>query len=626
MKLSLRNKILIPMAALIVVGMGVSTVVSYLNASSALEAAVIDHMKQISECTERSILSWNADLKRDLEGWSEQMVFRTATEDSFVGKKARASADAELKILSEKYGCYESINLATAGGDSVCTSVDGGGERINVADRDYFKAAMEDRTFVSKVMESKRTGAPVFVIATPVRDEGKVAGVLYSVIDLRYFSQHFIDKVKVGQTGYAFVVDQNGSLIAHPEHSMMMKTDIKGLPFGADILNTRDGIIRYEWKGVAKLVHVKSIEGTDWSLAFGANVEELLAPARSIGCANSLVGGIVVLFGVLIAFLVARSITNPINRITAGLAEASGRVAMGAEQISDSSRQLAEGASEQAASLEETSSSLEEMSSMTRQNADNASQAMDIVRETREDMGAASEVMEALADSMHDITGASQETQKIVKTIDEIAFQTNLLALNAAVEAARAGEAGAGFAVVADEVRNLAIRAAEAAKNTSALIEETTRKVSEGATLVAGADKTFGKVREGANRLSEIVREIAAASSEQAQGIELVSKTVSEMDRVVQHNAANAEESASASGDMNSQARGLKEYVLELGALVSGANGKRQSAAKPEAPRKGIPGFLKGENAMPAAVTAMGGKELSPRRVISLEDPDFNDF
>ena len=188
---------------------------------------------------------------------------------------------------------------------------------------------------------------------------------------------------------------------------------------------------------------------------------------------------VVLLLGICMAYLIVRSITKPIRLVVDGLAEGAEQVASAAGQVSGSSQQLAEGASEQAASIEETSSSLEEMSSMTRQNAEHASQANKLMAETSDVVVKANQSMDRLTVAMVEITTASEETSKIIKTIDEIAFQTNLLALNAAVEAARAGEAGAGFAVVADEVRNLAMRAAEAAKNTANLIEGTVKKIKD---------------------------------------------------------------------------------------------------------------------------------------------------
>lgn len=289
--------------------------------------------------------------------------------------------------------------------------------------------------------------------------------------------------------------------------------------------------------------------------------------------------GIVLILGIFLAVLIIRSITKPINEVVRGLAEGADRVASASNEVSSSSEELAEGASEQAASIEETSSSLEEMSSMTRQNASNAEQANHLMRTTRDTVSRASGSMEKLTVSMTEISRASEDTSKIIKTIDEIAFQTNLLALNAAVEAARAGEAGAGFAVVADEVRNLAMRAAEAARTTSDLIEGTVKKVKEGSNLLGVTDGEFQEVAVSVEKSAELVGEIAAASNEQSQGIEQINKAVVNMDTVVQRNAANAEESASASKEMKGQAALMKGFVNALTVLVDGTGGRRDNGA-----------------------------------------------
>jgi len=289
--------------------------------------------------------------------------------------------------------------------------------------------------------------------------------------------------------------------------------------------------------------------------------------------------GLMILGGALSTILVlclaiylclSRFVIKPVNSISRGLETGAGQVTAAAEELSAGSQQLANGASEQAASLEETSSSLEEVSSMTRQNAENASQCDQLMREVNQVVTTVSRTMTEQNGAMNEINRASEETAKIIKTIDEIAFQTNLLALNAAVEAARAGEAGAGFAVVADEVRNLAMRSAEAAKNTAELIEATVTKVKNGAELSKTANDNFSSMVEKTSKVGLLLEEIATASVEQTKGIGQVNSAVSEIDQVTQRAAANAESSASSAEQLSGLAEQMMNHVNVLMTLIKG--------------------------------------------------------
>jgi methyl-accepting chemotaxis protein len=312
------------------------------------------------------------------------------------------------------------------------------------------------------------------------------------------------------------------------------------------------------------------------------------AASTSLGTASvTMIIGLclAVLTGAVLALLITRSITKPIRQVAEYLSLGSEQTTNAAGQVSSSSQSLAEGASEQAASLEETSSSLEEMSSMTQRNSENAQKANELAKEARTAAERGSSDMQAMSSAMEAIKVSSDDIAKIIKTIDEIAFQTNILALNAAVEAARAGEAGMGFAVVADEVRSLAQRSAQAAKETAAKIEGAIGKTAQGVEISGKVASALNDIVSKARQVDELVAEVANASREQTQGISQINIAVSQMDKVTQSNAANAEESAAAAEELNAQAESMKDSVNRLLRLVDGQV-LRQSATAMETVRR----------------------------------------
>jgi methyl-accepting chemotaxis protein len=269
---------------------------------------------------------------------------------------------------------------------------------------------------------------------------------------------------------------------------------------------------------------------------------------------------------------------------------------------------LSDSASKQASSLEETSSSIEEMASMIRESANNAAQTNQLMSTSQEVIANANSSITELNGSMKEITAASEQTQKIVKTIDEIAFQTNLLALNAAVEAARAGEAGAGFAVVAEEVRNLALRAAEAARNSSDMMNDIVTKVKNGEKLVTVTYNAFRQVTDSSEKVVQLMGNIVTATQEQSQGIDQINRAVLEMNQTTQENAASAEELASVMA------------MFKTG--DSGSGGVQRPAAK----KREAEGKTARRQITAGRPRATAGRKPAPEQVIPLEDGGFKDF
>ena len=289
--------------------------------------------------------------------------------------------------------------------------------------------------------------------------------------------------------------------------------------------------------------------------------------------------GLALFLGVVLGYLLARSIAKPVKGVVSGLNRSSFLVAAKSEAVSESAKSLASGASRQAASIEETSASLEDLNSMTGENSRNAGRADGLMKGTLKVVEKAAVSMRDLSGAMEAISESSRETGNIIKTIDEIAFQTNLLALNAAVEAARAGEAGAGFAVVADEVRDLARRAAEAAGNTQKLIGTSLENIKTGGDYIRVATEAFGQVEESYASVAELIAGMADASSEQARGLTQITVSAQEMDRLTQRVAADADSAAQAAEQLSGESVKMKGLVVKLAGVVGG--GEEEGGGSP---------------------------------------------
>ena len=313
------------------------------------------------------------------------------------------------------------------------------------------------------------------------------------------------------------------------------------------------------------------------------------------------VGAVGTLFSLASLWGVVTTLGHALKDLSQKLINGSIQLNSAATQVAASSQSLADGSSSQAAALEETSASLAEMAGMTKSNAESAHQANDLARETRTAAEGGAANMSQMSSAMVAIQLSSHDIANIIKTIDEIAFQTNILALNAAVEAARVGGAGAGFAVVADEVRHLARRSADAARETAEKIEGALSKSALGVEISSKVAAALLDIVTKARQVDELTSEVAGASREQTDGITQISAAVGQMDRVTQSNAANAEESAAAAAELDSQAHALMEAVVGLQQIcgISVVNGTQTAPVSAARQPLGVRASARKTNSQP---------------------------
>jgi methyl-accepting chemotaxis protein len=522
---------------------------------------------------------------------------------------------------------YQGVFVADANGRIYTGILDNGDryQNIDIANQDFFREAKNSgKTIISDMIISKATDKPVLTISAPIQnDQGHFLGLLGIVIKANYLTD-LISNRKIGDTGYGFMVNRAGIMLAHPKAENILKLDLTTIAEMKNIndrmLSGQTGVESYRFKGIDKIAGFAPVPITGWSVCATQDEVEFLAASVSIRNATLLVAVLTVIGVAFIVMLGARTITAPIIRavgisdqlskgdltvaievnskdetgqlldamkrmveklrgIVADVQTAADNVASGSQELSASSEQMSQGATEQAAAAEEASSSMEQMAANIKQNADNAVQTEKIALKSADDAESGGKAV------YETVTAMKQIAQKI-SIIEEIARQTDLLALNAAIEAARAGEHGKGFAVVASEVRKLAERSQTAAGEISRL-SGTSVEVAE------RAGEMLTRIVPDIQKTAELVQEISAASNEQNTGADQVNKAIQQLDQVIQQNASASEEMASTAEELSGQAEQLQDAIGffkldEIGARSGRGRGSNRSEGKPRvAPASG---------------------------------------
>ncbi|MCX7024933.1 MAG: methyl-accepting chemotaxis protein [Spirochaetes bacterium] len=521
-----------------------------------------------------------------------------------VAEKGLAKSDAEIQSLNQKLARFIATKglgedyqaVLVAGMDGIVFSASSKDHYgVSIAESPYFQQALAGKVNTGKVAANKATGKPFVPVASPIYSgSGAVIGVLANFVDITALTD-MIASAKMGKTGYAFVINKEGIIVAHPVKDNILKLNLltaEGMTtFTPKMVKGESGVDAYVFQGIAKTAGYAPSAITGWSVGLTVPDVEFLASSNAIRNLILMIAGIALVVAFLLFFLFARSISKPLGiavsqlgevaqgdlirdvdasfirrkdeigtlgkamdglvgnlrRIMGDIKTASDQVASGSEQISSTAQQMSQGATEQAASAEEVSASIEEMNASIKQNADNSIATEGIARKAAEDGATGGNtVMQAV--------GAMNEIASRISIIDEIARNTNLLALNAAIEAARAGEAGKGFAVVASEVRKLAERSQKAAGEITELSKSTVATATQAGALIQ-------KIVPDIRKTSELIQEISSASREQSTGADQIGRAITQLDNVIQQNASASEEMASMAQELSGQSVQLADAI-----------------------------------------------------------------
>ena len=595
MKLNIKRKILISSLSLMLISTILVGCITFWTVRKAMIRQTKTSMQVLVSQLASQTAYWYSSQLEEIKSWAGDSIFVEATDESFMGEVARKAANAEVESKAKNNPYFEALAIALPNGKIVVSS-DSKELKISVADQPYFQEALKDRMGISEVAASKLNGTPCFIIAVPVKQKGAVSGVMIGTVNLERYTQKFVDPLKVGTQGYAFLTNSAGLIIAHPDKSNLLKLNISTMDWSKVFFESKETAIDYTFQGIKKTAVHRSIPGTGWHLGLADPMDDVLVSimetVKELGSGIIAVGGGTLLIAMLILISILNSVIRPLTTavgkvqqaatgdltvrienqsndeigemsvaLNGMLKEMSGSlngILKNAQSLTQSSQHLNETSHEVNAAAETTLSesqvvagtadqvsqnissvaaAAEEMTLSIKDIAMQATQAEQVAHDAVAVADEASRTILRLGDS-------SVEIGQVIGVITTIATQTNLLALNATIEAARAGESGKGFAVVANEVKVLAGQTAKATEEISLKIK-------------AIQDDTKAAVM-AISRISEIISRINTTQITIAGAVEEQSATINELSRNAVDASRGGAEIASSIGHVSEMVSGFK--------------------------------------------------------------------
>ncbi len=565
-------QIVLPTLLLFALALGASTALTNRISREAMETAAWDHMTQIADFTIKSVESWMVERRREITHWSRDPSLAAAVSAAARAPatngtgNAFAQAQETLAALRRDAPFYELAMLADMRGEAVAGDP-ADTASVNIADRDYFKSAMEGRVVVSDVIKSRVSGNPVLVVAAPVLADGAPAGVLLGALDLKLLTRKFVAPVTIGESGYAYLADRSGMIFSHPDPALVLQTNLAEYAFGQTIMDQDNGRLRYAYQGRDVVAVFRTDATFGWVAVVRALADEVMRATHRMRAVNLAIGGAGLLLAAVLLLMLSGAITRPIigmvrvveliaqgnltearqalagfrargkprrdetgilldavGRMTDALFALVGQVHRSCVQVVSTATEMAATTRQQETVIAEFESSsaqvvgavkeisaaaqeLAQTMQKVRDVADGAEKTADTGRAGLTDMDASMRrLVSASAEISARLAAINEKTNNIggvVTAITKVADQTNLLSLNASIEAEKAGDYGLGFAVVAREIHRLADQTAVAALDIEQMVRDMQSAVSAG---VMEMDKFTGEVGQGAQRVEHIGR------------------------------------------------------------------------------------------------------------------------
>lgn len=597
MKLNFKHKIILPVFLLLIAGLGGLALISSSKAKSALKNNMMSQLVKTSQSTVVTMDAWVEDRTKDIETWRTMEICRDAFKKGTQAEVARENMNQMFAEWRQRYGFYEAINIADSTGEIISGAPASIIGKINVAERDYFKTAMTGQTKISDILQSKVSGNPIFVISSPIKNGSAVHGILFAVVDLQAFSAKFTDPVKIGEKGYAYLINSTGMVVAHPDKSKINRLNLAQTEHGRQIINQENGCLAETVD--ERAVHNAFAHSSKINIiaVVQSDDEEMFAPITALTRFNFIISVFITLFAIVVVWIMSSRIVRPINATVAALKDISEgdgdltqriaiqsrdeigelakwvntfiarlnkiivQIGIDSETVSASAEELLSvaelmledsesltGKSETVASAAgEMSQSMNSVAAASEQAAGNLASVTDSAGQMKQNLNqvaencekarqitqTASETVNAATSKVARLGSSARDITRVTEVITDIAEQTNLLALNATIEAARAGEAGKGFAVVAGEIKGLAAQTADATMDIKQRIEEIQNSSKATVHEVEQITQVISEVSRIVSEIAEAIEEQSGYASQVAENIEQASSGIREVNENV---------------------------------------------------------------------------------------------